>query len=265
MEILAQQRRSIRPHGVAMVAPQVELCQRQIENIAGFLGYGNPCNSVWFIGIEEGLGGATDEDAAKNLQVRGGFEKEIMDLYHAHHHRLRDKRGLIDFDVKPPSTQVWRWIARIMVAYGRRDWNHRAVVNEYVQSRLGRSGGETFLTELSPVPSRTAGDRALRGALEKRYPALNERIDNRKRDLIKLLGDSHPAMVICYGNGRQRARDFQEFFDVEWKCMGKGIAEDQRYKRPYHFLLLPFFGQGQMSCCVLKEMLRLGLLADGPA
>jgi len=33
-----------------------------------FIGYGNPAASIWFIGAEEGLGGAmSEEEAQKNL------------------------------------------------------------------------------------------------------------------------------------------------------------------------------------------------------
>ena len=143
--------------------PKLTLTQRHVENIVGFLGYGNPSNSVWFVGLEEGFGRSTDEDAVKNLQARGEFDKGIMDLYHAHHRRLRDKGGLINFDIKPPSTQVWQWMAKIMLAYRGKQWREQSAVKEYVRCCLGREGGDTFLTEMSPIPARSNADQAWKG------------------------------------------------------------------------------------------------------
>lgn len=236
------------------------LTQRQVENIVGFLGYGNPSNSVWFIGLEEGLGGSTNEDAAQNLQARGEFE-EIMDLYQAHHLKLHDKGGLINFDIKPPSTPVWRWMAKIMLAYRGDDWLEQSAVREYVKSHLGRAGGDTFLTELSPIPAQSNTDKAWKVGFEQlchEYELkLDEKIEERKNRLIELLKASHPAMIICYGNGVQRTLEFGKFFGIEWVNISHGIAKANDHC--CHFLL-PFFGQGQMKKSVLEEMISLQLM-----
>jgi len=57
----------------------LELTSDQRDRILGFLGYGNLSAPVWFVGLEEGLGGADDEQAARSLQVRGAFAP-AMDL-----------------------------------------------------------------------------------------------------------------------------------------------------------------------------------------
>ena len=242
-----------------MATLHLDLSEQEVERIAGFLGYGNPCGSVWFIGIEEGLGGATLDDAIKNLKARGKFEKEIMDLREAHHKRLRDKRGPIDWDVSPPWAPPWQWMAKIMRAYeGERDWNDKSSANKYVQACLGRSGGATFLTELSPIPSKKAADNEFRQALEGLHPALNKKIEDRRNSLIRLLEESRPAMVICYGDGQVKTREFAEFFGVEWESVGNSIRRDPA--RPYPFILVPFFGLGKMKAAVIEEMLGLRLL-----
>ena len=41
---------------VALTKIQLELSTSEVHSITGFLGYGNPSDSVWFMGIEEGLG-----------------------------------------------------------------------------------------------------------------------------------------------------------------------------------------------------------------
>jgi hypothetical protein len=240
--------------------PKLMLNRTQLENILGFLGYGNPSNSVWFVGLEEGFGGSTDEHAVKNLQVRGEFE-EIMDLKQAHHFRLRDKGGLINFDVKPPSTPVWQWMAKIMLAYHGENWQEPPTAKEYVKSCLGRKGGDTFLTELSPIPARNKADEQWKKAFEilccEYGIGLDRTIEKRKKRLIKLLQESHPAMIICYGNGVQKRGEFEKFFGIKWVNIGDGIARANN-DRP-HFLL-PFFGVGQIKASVLEEMIKLRLM-----
>ena len=62
-------------------------------------------------------------------------------------------------------------------------------------------------------------------------------------------------MVICYGDGTAKAREFGKFFGLEWTPIGARIAKDSRHAYP--FLLLPFFGNGQMSQSVIEEMRKL--------
>lgn len=135
-----------------------QMSAEELAKVINFLGYGSLSDSVWFIGIEEGLGEMGTGDANMNLKARGSFE-ETMDLYEAHR-RLQRNENPIDIETKPPSTQVWRWIAKIMRARkGNSDWGDRNHAKEYVQYSLGRRGGGTFLTELSPIPARRSKDK----------------------------------------------------------------------------------------------------------
>lgn len=229
----------------------LELCKEQIENITGFLGYGNPMDSVWFVGVEEGLGKATSKDAIENLGESGSFER-IMDLRDAHHKRLRERGQLIDFDAKPPYTPVWQWIAKVMCASSGNDWR------EYVRCRLGRSDGETFLTESSPIPAGNAADNTWMEAFQALDDDLTEKLERRKTRLLELLDEKHPRMVICYGNREQRARELERYFGLEWTAARAGILTGSRRACP--FLLLPFFCCGQMSQSVIEELRKLGLL-----
>ena len=136
----------------------LDLSPGEIEVIVNFLGYGRLSAPVWFIGLEEGLGKMNSEDTIKNLKARGSFEK-CMDLHKAHL-RLQENGQPIDITVKPPSTQVWQWMAKIMQALNdHEDWKNLAPAKEYIRSSLGRCEGHTFLTELSPIPSRATVDR----------------------------------------------------------------------------------------------------------
>ncbi|MGA7522994.1 MAG: hypothetical protein WBW84_10960 [Acidobacteriaceae bacterium] len=233
-----------------------------VKSITGFLGYGNPRESVWFIAIEEGLGDANSTDAAENLKARGTF-KQIMDLRDAHHERLRENGTLIDFD-KPPTPPVWQWIAKIMRGYhGKDDWRDIKPANEYIRRRLGRSDGITFLTELSPIPSKKAADKTWMDAFNKLDRELPERLEVRKKCLLQLLNNSLPQMVICYGDGQLTASEYAQFLGAEWTPIGERIHQDSK-KRAYPLLLLPFFGFGQMSHSVIEEMYKLRFL-PGPS
>jgi len=235
-----------------------DLPMKEVDSIVGFLGYGNPTESVWFIGIEEGLGDANSADALKNLKARGTFDA-VMDLHDAHHKRLRENGTPIDFDAKPPSTPVWQWIAKIMRAYeGYDNWRDVNPANEYIRCCLGRRDGTTFLTELSPIPSNSTANRAWMEAFNKLDSELGEKLARRRDRLLELLNHSCPRMVICYGDGKVKAREYESSLGAEWTSIGVRIARDS--KRAYPFLLLPFFGNGQMSQSVIEEMHKLGIL-----
>lgn len=241
-----------------MTEIRFELSMKDVEKIVGFLGYGNPRESVWFIGIEEGLGDADSVDALENLKARGTFDA-IMDLRDAHHKRLRENGTPINFDTRPPSTPVWQWIAKIMRAYeGKDNWRDVSLANEYIRCSLGRSDGATFLTELSPIPSNSAANNAWMEAFNELDSEFHQGLARRRGRLLQLLNDSRPRMVICYGDGKVKAREYERFLGAEWTSIGVRIARDA--KRTYPFLLLPFFGNGQMSQSVIEEMCTIGIL-----
>jgi hypothetical protein len=105
---------------------------------------------VWFIGLEEGLGDANDDEAITNVEARGYF-MPTMDLVDAHR-TLRENGQFINLETKAKFTQVWTFMAKIMRARaGEADWPEIEAANAYVRKYLGRQNGETFLTELSPI------------------------------------------------------------------------------------------------------------------
>ncbi len=131
------------------------LLPEEIERIVNFQGYGSLSAPVWFIGIEEGLGKMSEDNAKKNLRARGNFET-VMDLRDAHL-RLREGGQPIDIETKQSFTQVRQYMAKVMLSRnGDKNWSELSFAEQYIRFRLGRrggSGGETFLTELSPIPS----------------------------------------------------------------------------------------------------------------
>jgi hypothetical protein len=233
-----------------------DLSTEEVGGIVKFLGYGRPARTVerpsapvWFIGFEEGLGGMKEEEGIlENLKARAGVEK-TMDLYEAH---LLLK---IDFKTKLPSTKVWQWMAKIMRARdGHKDWKDLKAAKEYIGCRLGRCDGDTFLTELCPVPASKATDKTLKTLLSERDPDLDSKIELRKKELKKTLNDSCPSLVICYG--KTRADEFEELLEIKWHAVTSKISKSQNAKH----LLLPFFRNDLMGHSVIEDLLHSGLL-----
>jgi hypothetical protein len=244
---------------------KLDLDPQDVARILGFLGYGRPVAPVWFVGFEEGLGSIKTEESRKNLKARGRFEN-VMDLREAHLLLQKDGKP-IDIEIQQPPTQVWRYKARIMLGHERaEDRSSGKAIKDYIGFKLGRQDtkvGNTFLTELSPIPARNTADASeLRSAFSKLDDKLDTRIKNRRRELKRHLMENDPPMVICYGTSR--ADDFAELLDVKWNPVWPHdrdpifqkvcTSEDSRR------LLLPFFGQGQMRRDVVERLLDHKLL-----
>lgn len=258
-----------------MIAHQPELSTEEIGRIVNFLGYGRPSAPVWFMGIEEGLGNMNSQDISANLKARASFES-TMDLREAHI-RLRERGRPIDIEKQPPSTQVWQWMAKIMLARQRiEDWSDlistkedirsharkhiQSCAKKYIQYQLGRYNDNTFLTELSPIPAAKTTDQSFMSWFKENDTELEVKITRRRDELNRMLKENPHSLVICYGygNGGDRARDFAKFLEVEWQSVTDcpGVCRSGDSKR----LLLPFFGNGQMSYAVFVDLIRSGLL-----
>jgi hypothetical protein len=226
---------------------------QEIDAIINFLGYGNPFAPVWFIGFEEGLGDMNSEDAIENCKSRGTFSS-VMDL-HAAHLLLRQGGQPIDLEKRPPRTQVWRFIAKIMLArQGHESWHTTEAAKDYVRFCLGRKDRDTFLTELSPIPASRTTDLDWMTRFAELDDNLAVKIQRRKNTLKQLLKENTPSLIICYG--RKRGDEFASLLDLEWERVSNQISKSRDSK----CLLLPFFGNGQMSRSVIDDLIANKLL-----
>jgi len=175
----------------------LDLSAEQIQGITSFLGYGKPAHSIWFIGLEEGWGKSSESEARENLKPRGDFQP-VMDLYEAHQ-GLKEQGVTINIKAKASFTPVWVYMAKIMIAKeGHKNWSDNAKnreeildkAKEFIRYRLGRWDGNTFLTELSPIPRKRTSDSNWMQAFRRIAPSLDEQIQNRKATLKRLLGAS---------------------------------------------------------------------------
>jgi hypothetical protein len=239
------------------------LLPEEIERIANFQGYGSLSAPVWFIGIEEGLGKMSDDDAKRNLKARGSFET-VMDLRDAHL-RLREGGQLIDIETKQSFTQVWQYMAKVMLARnGDRNWWELPVAEQYIRSSLGRRGGETFMTELSPIPSKSSANKEWYRWFEARLGSeLGPMLENRKRKLKQILTKpiekgKVPKLVVCYS--QPRANEFEGLLDIKWKPVPDCPRVCVASRDSVRYLLLPFFGFGQIGHQVIQDLFDSGLL-----
>jgi hypothetical protein len=204
-----------------------------------------------FIGLEEGLGDMNSIDALKNLKARAKFD-DTTDLYKAHL-LLQENGQPINIEKKPKFTPVWEYMGKVMLARrGEKDWHHLEAARQYIRQKLGRDGGETFLTELSPIPSGNTGDKSWMKRFSMLDPALDAKIKERRKALKALLGDN-TQLVVCYG---KRADDFANLFGITWKELFSGVSASSDYR----FLLLPFFGVGRISHALIGDVAKVGYL-----
>jgi hypothetical protein len=185
-----------------------------------------------------------------------------MDLYVAHQ-KLKEDRAMMDIRTKTSFTPVWVYEAKMKLAMeGRKDWsnnkaNRKAILEDaknYIRFKLGRTGGDTFLTELSPIPRKRASDPYWMDAF-RRIPTVDQQIENRRNKLKSLLKESIPSRVICFG---ERPNEFESLLDIEWFApisSSKKIRSSSDRK----CLLLPFFGR-QMSHAVIESLVQNDLL-----
>jgi hypothetical protein len=235
---------------------ELNLSIEEISRIVAFLGYGNPSAPVWFVGIEEGLGNMNSAETLKNLKARGRFES-TMDLRDAH--LLLEEGGQpIEIQNKRNFTPVWEYMSKIMLARSgksKSEWQNLEAVRQHVRHKLGRANGETFLTELSPIPSKKASDKTWMALFKSLDPELCTKIKDRQKALKVLLG-KQTKLVICYG---KRPDEFANLFDIKWH----EIALDVFQANDPRFLLLPFFGVGNISHSLIGTLAQTGHLSRG--
>lgn len=160
------------------------------NSLMSFVGYGNPDGLVWFIGMEEAGGGEW------NLRRRLEFTP-VMDLREAHF-----RLGIhVHHDGARILQPTWAQMCRTMLLIAGQEDISKDPTRTYQAEFLGRAKGETFLTELMPLPKPTVAEwpseyqRLFGWTRDEYYAHADER-----RELLRKLMEKHlPAVVICYG------------------------------------------------------------------
>lgn len=211
----------------------MEINKRQLKRLTAFGGYGNPSSKLWFIGIEEKL--PTPETWKSENRARERFRR-VMDL-----HDSQEKLG--HCDVKDAKTQTWTWMAKFARAIldGAKDWENLRKAKCYRNCLLGRSRrhmGETFLTELFPVPLRNCSQYPESYDSRKAY---EYDVWPRRRELLRKMINKHkPRWVLSYSEKKEYQQKFREV-----------VSGNKESK----LIRLPFFGNGKLSTRKARQVI----------
>ena len=134
-------------------------------------------------------------------------------------------------------------------------WQETSNAREYQAHKLGRADGDTFLTELTPLPSRTMGVWPYPSI----YPTRAEYYAAIRPGRIKWLRSEvaafQPRYVICYGKGNWRHYE-NIFCNVEFRPQ---LNEKIRVGQGEHstILLLPFFSYYFVTAALITQIADL--------
>jgi hypothetical protein len=227
------------------------------KRIETFVGYGKIDAPVVFIGIEEGL--SNRRALRKDLTRRSQF-KSVMDLKRAHEGIANCSRF---FDaVNPKSQRTWRPMCHLMLP---RTQGEHAPNNSrrktYQSLHLGRTHGQTLLTELLPYPhshTRHWLYRRLGRCYPDRKSYEKALLPKRLALLSRTLARHRPDIIVCYG--KTRWTDYkrlvsQAYGEVKWVAhepllAEKAIVGKTRILLVHHFSRGPFSSESELAAFV---------------
>jgi hypothetical protein len=221
------------------------LTHEQWQKLLNFKGYGNPGGPLWFVGIEE-YGPTDPQQLAENLRTRIAF-RDVEDLPAVHAAPpLGPVAGLIP---------TWATMSKIVLRLRREpDWPDREICRRYQSEELGRLDGETFLTELLPLPKPSdvhfpewwpwpSWDEYAKQALPRRVDMIR-----------KLFEANRPRLVFCYGKSywNYHRKIFPEAKFIPILAGKMQIAELAESR----IVLTPFFAWFLMTNTLIDEMAK---------
>jgi hypothetical protein len=205
------------------------------KRIERFIGFGRVDAPVVFLGMEEGLRNPDELD--EDLATRSKYATPVLDLKEAHRGIAGTER-YFDPD-RAPRQPTWRVMADLML---RREGNHSPTGHDrrrYRALRLGRSTGDSLLTELLPYPHPKASDWLYQrfGRYETRAAYERAMMPERSRLLRRVLAEAPRELVVCYGKAHwSHYRDL--FPGTHWDDMAEfrvGRSGDTRIVLTSHF------------------------------
>ncbi len=168
----------------------VPLSNEELDHLLAFVGYGTPDADVWFLGMEEAGGG---ED---NIRTRLEFQT-VEDNAEAHKMLEITKhhwgRRVIQ--------RTWRAMCYIMLRLENQEPSTENI-RRYQAEQLGRSQGNTLLTELMPIPKPSVGSwgyEELISQFSSREDYYQQIRPRRVQLLRQLVAQHNPQVIIAYG------------------------------------------------------------------
>jgi hypothetical protein len=229
----------------------MEFTPAEKDRLLNFLGYGRLAAPYWFLGMEEGTGGEKDGTKLieQNVRIRARDFEPVMDLYTSH--------LLFNIDITQLQrfTPVWLWMAKLLRGLnGASDWQDVPKAKAYIRSQLGRKDGETFLTELLPLPSPSLGHWFYASLFTSQASYHRELIPVRQQRLRTLITQYQPRIVFAYGaKYRQYYRGI--FGDDGWQPVDERESIVWKQANGTTFVILPFFGVGAISTAAVQQVI----------
>lgn len=186
------------------------LSAREIKSVLDFEGYGNKSAPYWFLGMEEG-GGSIEQ-----LQARARLFKPVGELSSA--------LQILGYDITKYHSTL-RVMSMVMLAMNDAPgWREFPKAQEYQETKLGRYDGETFLTDLMPLPCKNLKDWPYPDLFPTKAEYIEKIRPTRVRLLNERLSEVEPRIVFCYGKGNWR------FYEEIFSGVNFKFALDARIK-----------------------------------
>jgi hypothetical protein len=176
-----------------------------IKKLLAFRGYGNPNGRFWFVGVEEGGGGIN------NLRIRADNFAPHEDLAESH-------KNFPNHDMSKLTTSTWGLMLSIVGRISADpNWWDTEYRRSYQMNQLGRLDGETYLTEILPLPKKALNDWPYGELYESpdayRTAVLTDRLNQLRHDYAT--ASPKPEFISCYGKSfwpqHRAAFDFIKF------------------------------------------------------
>jgi hypothetical protein len=212
------------------------LTAAQIKKLLAFRGYGNPNGRFWFVGMEEG--GTSD---VTSLQIRADNFGSLADLAESHSH-------FPTHDMSKLTTSTWGLMSSIVGRISEdSDWWSTEYRRNYQSRRLGRLNGDTYLTEILPLPKKAFNDWPHGELFESPNAYRKTVLPNRLKQLSSDYSNASPKpeFVFCYGKSFwPEHRDGFDF--INFQPALNGAIELGRNEQSV-FILTKFFDYGRMG------------------
>lgn len=177
---------------------QLNVSRALVEGRMGFLGYGNPCSDIWFIGIEEGVDASPENSENMKKRFKRTQGKEVIDI-------RKDMEGVKDhLPWLQPGAHLqptWKRLIRILLIQ-ELDSVDNETIREFQIKKFSTSNGNHCNLHLLPLPNpgvdtwlyaEHSSPYKTRQEYEKH--TLPKRIE-RFRDLIR---QHEPKAIVSYG------------------------------------------------------------------
>ena len=209
---------------------------KEFGKLLEFKGYGNPKNSIWFIGIEEAL--EYDKDT-----INQSYHKEVNVSEKGDYQKYKEEFRKDPSNKKRRYTSIYDIIGKIMSEVSGIDYLE--YMNEYIFTKEG----DCFLTNYYPL-----GKRSTKTALPEKYkewfdihsePEYQYLVkENRGKELYEFWVDNKPRITIAFGI--QNWENIKKAFKLQ-DLSFKPFDEKMELCLEHNFYLCPFFVNHQMS------------------